>query len=224
MAKEATVGALLPIRRENYQARPVFASCTCKKVETSVSITPLYRAVIDYWHEKDEEYKQRGPIDDTAGSQVRWCIRSRRAQRTACLKKKKKKEGEVGRSLFARIAFFVAVFFFFSFECPSPRPSAAPGALGIATTTTGYHYPLPQPRQPKPQAQATGRLRLLLAAGCWLLLLPSRQRSPQEKETPADPEKVRLGTSHSSEAQRQKVEKQNPAMRAIRRLAALLAG
>ena len=84
MAKEATVGALLPIRRENYQARPVFASGTCKKDETAVSTTPLYRAVIDYWYEKDEGYKQRGPIADTAGSQVRWYIRSRRAQRTAC--------------------------------------------------------------------------------------------------------------------------------------------
>jgi hypothetical protein len=50
MAKEATVGALLPIRRENYQARPVFASGTCKKDETAVSIIPLYRAVIDYWY------------------------------------------------------------------------------------------------------------------------------------------------------------------------------
>jgi hypothetical protein len=84
MAKEATVGALLPIRRENYQARPVFASGTCKKDETAVSIIPLYRAVIDYWYEKDEGHKQRGPIADTAGSQVRWYIRSRRAQRTAC--------------------------------------------------------------------------------------------------------------------------------------------
>jgi hypothetical protein len=36
------------------------------------------------------------------------------------LKKKRKKKGrEVGRSLFARIAFFVTVFFFFFFECPS---------------------------------------------------------------------------------------------------------
>jgi hypothetical protein len=115
MAKEATVGALLPIRRENYQARPVFASCTCKKDETSVSITPLYRAVIDYWHEKDEEYKQRGPIDDTAGSQVRWCIRSRRAQRTACLKKKKKK-GRGRRSVaFCQDYFFRGCFLFLFF-------------------------------------------------------------------------------------------------------------
>jgi hypothetical protein len=36
MAKEATVGALLPIRRENYQVRPVFASGTYKKDETAV--------------------------------------------------------------------------------------------------------------------------------------------------------------------------------------------
>ena len=84
MAKEATVGALLAIRRENYQARPVFASGTCKKDETAVSIIPLYWAVIGYWYEKDEGHKQRGPIADTAGSQVRWYIRSRRAQCTAC--------------------------------------------------------------------------------------------------------------------------------------------
>jgi hypothetical protein len=117
MAKEATVGAPLPIRRENYQARPVFASGTCKKDETAVSIIPLYRAVIGYWYEKDEGHKQRGPIAGTAGPQVRCYIRSRRAQRTACLETKKRGEGEVGRSLFARIAFFVAVFFFLNFGC-----------------------------------------------------------------------------------------------------------
>jgi hypothetical protein len=44
----------------------VFASGTCKKDETAVSTTPLYRAVIDYWYEKDEGYKQRGPIADIA--------------------------------------------------------------------------------------------------------------------------------------------------------------
>ena len=57
MAKEATVGALLPIRRENYQARPVFASGTCKKDGTAVSIIPLYRAVIGYWYEKENQSK-----------------------------------------------------------------------------------------------------------------------------------------------------------------------
>jgi hypothetical protein len=87
MAKEATVGALLPIRRENYQARPVFASGTCKKDETAVSImhhpslSGCHRLLV---YEKDEGHKQRGPIADTAGSQVRCYIRSRRAKRTAC--------------------------------------------------------------------------------------------------------------------------------------------
>jgi hypothetical protein len=78
-----------------------------------------YRAAIDYWYEKDEGYKQRGPIADTAGSQVRCYIRSRRAQRTACLKKKKKGKGKsVGRFLPGLLFSWM---FPFSFFLNAPR-------------------------------------------------------------------------------------------------------
>jgi hypothetical protein len=62
LAKELTVGALMPIRSKNYQAQPVFASGTCKLHETAISLQPLYEAVIEVWYEDDRGYKLRGPI------------------------------------------------------------------------------------------------------------------------------------------------------------------
>ena len=62
LAKELTVGALMPIRSKNYQAQPVFASGTCKLHETAISLQPLYEAVIEVWYEDDRGYKLRGAI------------------------------------------------------------------------------------------------------------------------------------------------------------------
>jgi hypothetical protein len=70
---------------------------------------------------KDEGHKQRGPIAGTAGSQVRCYIRSRRAQRTACLKKRRKKKGKeksVGRFLPGLLFSWL---FSFSFFLNAPR-------------------------------------------------------------------------------------------------------
>ena len=58
---EATVGALVPLRGNNYSAIPLFVSLTCKKDETASSLAPFMEHFFSAWYADSRGYKQRGP-------------------------------------------------------------------------------------------------------------------------------------------------------------------
>ena len=58
---EATVGALVPLRGQNYSAIPLFVSLTCKKNETASSLAPFMESFFSSWYLNSEGYEKRGP-------------------------------------------------------------------------------------------------------------------------------------------------------------------